>query len=492
MPILLNNKIIASLGMLGLCVSSANGKTAGIPSKDPDRPNVVVILVDDQGYGGVSCYPHHKIVETPNIDKLAQEGVKFTQGYAAFLACAPTRASILTGYHPAKLGFYSLTEPAVGGIPNEYQLVSERLKPLGYKTGIVGKWHVGDYLRNHPNNRGFDYSYVFIEGQHDYFDPIVGHSWEGGAETLAFILEDMKPVAKMKYTTYEFTDKAISFIEENANNPFYLYLAYNAIHAPLQAPDELIRRHAVDPDHLTEADTVRAMTAALDDGVGQVMNTLERLGIDDNTIVFYLSDNGGAPFSDNWIFSGSKGSFYEGGIRVPFIMRWPAKVPKGVVYHRPVVSFDIASTIMAAVNNPCPDMDGVDLTPYIRNEKEGNPHDILYFSTHKDFRSPVSSNTFAIREGKWKLVSDPFIVRNCNLYDVEADPAEQKGLKDKFPEKYNELLIKYLTWINKMPESLVKNGDLRLNGNALIFEYEKEVQKLTGKKPRLKVIDINK
>ncbi|MCL4484313.1 MAG: sulfatase-like hydrolase/transferase [Bacteroidetes bacterium] len=441
--------------------------------KSENSPNVIIILADDQGYGGVNCYPHNKRVITPNIDKLAESGVKFTQAYTSGHVCSPTRAGLMTGKYQQSFGFYGLSEPHVGGIPKTEKILPQYLKEYGYTTGLVGKWHLGDYERNYPINMGFDYFYGFIEGQHDYFNPVVGHSWEGGSNGLAFMMEDKEPVAAMKYSTFEFTDKAVEYIKKNAYKPFFLYLAYNAIHAPLEAPDDLLKKYADNPDKPNRDDVVRAMTVALDDGVGQVVETLKKLKLSENTIIFYLSDNGGATFSDNWDLRGSKGSYYEGGIRVPFIVSWPGQLPAGKTISNPVISIDIAPTILGILSEKQNVMNGVNLLPYLKGEKTEAPHDILFWGVGKKGETP-EKNEFAVRQGKWKLVSDPRLVKDCNLYDIEADPSEKYGLRQKYPEKFDELYKIYMNWINQMPASLVNDDNRRLNGNDLIKDYEQK------------------
>lgn len=446
-----------------------------------NKPNIVIILADDQGYGGVNCYPHIKRIVTPNIDELAESGVKCMQGYASGHLSSPTRAGLMTGKYQQSFGFYGLSTPHVGGIPKDQKMLSEYLLENGYSTACIGKWHLGDYIRSHPNNRGFQTFYGFINGLHDYYDPLVGGSWDGVYSGLAFTLDNMDPVVDMEYSTYEYTNRAIRFIEKNVDNPFFLYLPYNAIHSPLQAPEELIGELANNPAEVGKDDIARAMTFALDQGVGKVVETLERLGLRENTIIFYLSDNGAVDYSDKWEFRGKKCSYYEGGIRVPFIVSYPPEIAKGTVYDQPVMSIDIAPTIMALAGISQDDMHGVDLMPYLTGKNKDVPHDVLYWSTEKESDTQVEKNSFAIRQGKWKLVSDPAIEKDCNLYDIETDPQEMIGLKEKYPEKYKELYAMYLEWINQMPDELANGENARLKGMELMRKYQKNLKK-AGKK----------
>ncbi len=299
---------------------------------------------------------------------------------------------------------------------------------------VSGKWHLGDYIRSHPNNRGFQTFFGFINGLHDYYDPLVGGSWDGVYNGLAFTLDKYEPVTEMEYSTYEYTKRAVDFIKKNADHPFFLYLPYNAIHSPLQAPEELIGELAINPQEIGKDDIGRATTFALDQGVGKVVETLEQLGLRDNTIIFYRSDNGAVEDSDKWEFRGRKGSYYEGGIRVPFIVSYPAKLAKGTIYNKPVMSIDIAPTVMELAWLPYADMHGVNLLPYLSGKDRTAPHDVLYWSTEKKSNNQVFKNEFAIRQGKWKLVSDPHFEKDYDLYDIEADPQEKHGLKISTPK----------------------------------------------------------
>ena len=452
---------------------------AALPAVAQQRPNVVLIVSDDQGYGGVNCYPHTDRIHTPNIDALAASGVQCMQGYTSGSLSSPTRAGLLTGKYQQSFGFYSLESPSVGGIPAEQRLVSEYLHDAGYATACIGKWHVGDYIRNHPVNRGFDKFYGFINGLHDYFDPLVGGSWDGTYTGLAFTLDGMEPAIDMDYTTYEYTDQAVDFIRSSAEagKPFFVYLAYNAIHSPYQVPEELLQKYADDPANPTKKDRVRAMTAALDQGVGKVMQTLDSLNLRNETIVFYLSDNGGVRgVSDLSGLRGQKGSYYEGGIRVPFIASYPGVIPAGKVYDEPVISIDIVPTVLAQANVEAEGLQGTNLVPYFRGDTQDAPHETLYWSEPLNNAQRVNRNSFAIRQGKWKLVSDPKRVKACDLYDLEADPGEKHGLKERYPEKVEELYNDYLAWIGSCEPDLALGGNARLSGQALMNKYRAKLR----------------
>lgn len=489
----LRNKNFTRLSVLTAIMGTTTGYKS-LQARETEKPNVIVILVDDQGYGGVSCYPHIKPISTPNIDALATGGVRFTQGYTSGHYSSPTRAGLLTGKYQQSFGFYGLSDPPVGGIPADQTIISQYLQGAGYRTAAIGKWHVGDQVRNHPNNRGFEYFYGFIDGLHDYFDPIIGGSWSGWHNGLAFTLENSEPVVEMDYATYEYTARAVNFIDKHSSEPFFIYLPYNAIHSPLQAPADLVAKFARNPEKPTKEEMVQAMTLAVDKGVGQIVDKLEEKGIRDNTLVVYLSDNGGnggIEPSDVWELRGHKGSYYEGGIRVPFIVSWPGRIPGGRVIDEPVISIDIAPTIMAAAGLKQSDMQGTDLMPYLTGKASGTIHNVLYWSVEKESDTYPASNEFAVRQGKWKLVSDPKQVKECNLYDIEADPQELHGLKEVHPEKYEELFSLYLRWIDKMEVGMVHNGTMRASGVQMMNKYQRNYKKRFGRTPRLTITDKN-
>lgn len=458
---------------LSICTLTSIG--VQIYANNPSLPNIVIILADDQGYGGVNCYPHTKPISTPNIDALAKSGIQCMDAYASGSYSSPTRAGLMTGKYQQSFGNYNLEATSVGGVPLEEKIISEYLRPLGYSTAIYGKWHLGDYIRNHPNNRGFDDFFGFIDGMHDYWDPVVGNKWDGMWDGFEITFENFEPVIEMDYSTYEITKRSIRFIEKNADRPFFLYVPYNAIHGPLQAPKELVDQIAKNPEKPTPDEILWGMTKALDQGVGEIVCTLERLNLRDNTIIFYFSDNGSPRGQgDNGPFRGFKGSHYEGGIRIPFIVSYPGTIPAGQIYEQPVISIDIAPTIMSLVSLPHDNMHGVDLLPYFTGKNTQAPHDVLFWSANKNDKTDPSKHNFAIRKGKWKLVSDPHQQKEWNLYNLETDPSEQIGLKDQYPQKCKELFDIYFEWIQQQPENITTNGQTRLRGATLLEKYNKK------------------
>jgi arylsulfatase A-like enzyme len=303
-------------------------------SAAPRPPNVVVILTDDQGYADISFNPHHpKEVSTPHLDALAREGVWFRQGYITGNVCSPTRAGLLTGRYQQRAGVYTAGEGGRGMAQSE-KIFPLFLKPAGYTTAAFGKWHLGLTLEQSPIGRGFDQWYGFLgRGGHDYFDlaqtnPDVGPMYRDGKE-----------IKDSGYLTTRLTEEAVAFIKENKAQPFYVHLAYNAVHSPAQAPAEDIARYRKQFPEITEARAIlMAMLYHLDLGVGRVVDTLKEGGVWENTLLFFLTDNGGsrAMGAVNTPLRGAKQQNYEGGIRTPFIVSWPAGFAGGRAIDTPV------------------------------------------------------------------------------------------------------------------------------------------------------------
>lgn len=406
------------------------------------RPNVLLIVSDDQGYADASCYDHPPEVSTPNIDRIAQGGVRLTDGYASAWVCAPTRAGLLTGRYQQRYGFYTAGNSRIG-MPLTEITVADVLKKAGYATGAFGKWHLGIEPDYHPLRRGFDEFYGFLgHGGHDYFDLKV-------TDAYTSIYRNDKPIEETGYLTDNLTREAVSFIERHHQRPFFLYLPYSAVHWPLQAPEEDVRRFDTgDP----ERDIYLAMLARMDDGIGKVLDALERAGVDDNTLVFFLSDNGGARknHADNGVLRDYKQSAYEGGIRVPFIVRWPGKLPAGTVCSEPIICLDVMPTVLAAVGLELPGdrvYDGRDMLPVLRGEAEQPLHEALFWDGDSD--------QWAVRSGKWKLVSRR---GSLELYDLEADIGETDDLTDDNPQVVDRLRRAYVAWRDQMAPQITREG----------------------------------
>lgn len=432
-----------------------------------DKPNFIIILTDDQGYADVG-FNGSKDIKTPNIDRIAHEGAKFTNGYVTYAVCGPSRAGILTGRYQDRFGFgrNPQIDPSnkTSGLPLDEKMISEVLKPVGYTSSIIGKWHMGAHPDFHPNNRGFDHFYGFLSGGHRYFpeDLIYKDIEEGlkqkkakeawGSWYKTKLLENNKRVEIDEYLTDELSNEAVEFIKREKDNPFFLFLSYNAPHAPLQSSQEYLDRNK----HIKEQKrrVYAAMVTAVDDGVGRVLETLNKLGIDDNTLIFFLSDNGGPVGkngSKNTPLKGGKGSFYEGGLHVPFAMRWPGKVPAGLEYTNPVSSLDIMATFAGlssapiAKNKP---LDGVNLMPYLTGENKGQPHDVLYWRA-------FDKGVIASRRGKDKTIL--FRNKSSNkrhLYNLEKDLSESKNLVNSSAEKYGTQIKEIEKWEKELKDPI--------------------------------------
>lgn len=448
-----------------------------------ERPNIILIYSDDQGWGDVGYHGVADIL-TPAIDRIANEGVAFTQGYASASVCGPSRCGLLTGVYQQRFGcgenasmagFPDETKWPTSGIPTSQSTLSDMLNDAGYTCGMVGKWHVGHSDEQVPNARGYDSFFGFLNGSHDYT------RWEsefGPNRSLwpLFRNREALPAQEDTYLTDRFSNEAVEFIEQASKKeaPFFLYLAYNAVHHPWQVPDAYLER----TQHLTdnpERNFFAAMILAMDDGIGRVLETLDAKGITENTIVWFMSDNGSpsgqglkpsrerkqhfatlthgeghATMSNTGGLRGFKGDTYEGGIRVPMCMRWPSQVPAGTVYQQPVSNLDIVPTSLAplGINKPTTGVhfDGVDLLPFLRGERdEQRPHETLYWRRDNDY---------AIRHGDWKLTwndaSGPLTIM---LFNLANDPEERVDLIDQYPERAQALQDLFDAWDHTLPTS---------------------------------------
>jgi len=430
-------------------------------------PDIVVIVADDLGYGDVG-YQGRTDVATPNIDALAAAGVRFTDGYVSCPVCSPTRAGLLTGRYqerfghelnpgndlPADLGLRKIL-----GLPNSEITLADLLKQAGYVTGMFGKWHLGFDMNFHPLVRGFDEFFGFLGGGHSYLD----------AGPRGRILRGWDPVDEPEYLTDAFSREAVAFIERHAAEPFFVYLPYNAVHTPLQATATYLER--VPNIEGWNSRTYAAMTSALDDGVGRVLAALAGAGLTESTLVVFISDNGGVTYlaesgdsagrgegvasleairrslldadpppspGRNAPLKGGKALVHEGGIRVPFCIRWPAVLPAGMVYRQPVISLDILPTAVAAAGGTLPadrPIDGVDLMPYLTGRDPGTPHEKLFWR-----HGPNK----AVRMGHWKLLQ--YGDNPWRLYDLAEDIHEDHDLAEAKPEVVRKMIEAYRGW----------------------------------------------
>lgn len=374
-------------GLLGLLICKAQN----LLESRPGSPHVIIILADDLGYLDVG-FNGCQDIPTPHIDRIASEGVKFTNAYVSYPVCGPSRAGLITGRYQDRFGFgrnplFAPNDPEMG-LPTTEETLAEALQKANYTSIAIGKWHLGAHPSLRPLNRGFDAFFGFLSGGHSYFpelwtfaDEYALSSQFDGYHTK--LLRNNSRIAEKEYLTDALSREAVNYIEQYKDTPFFMYLAYNAPHAPLQATAEYLSRFdtIADPKRKTYA----AMVSAMDDGIGKILDKLEQLGIDDHTLIFFLSDNGGPErvnASDNGILRGGKSDLFEGGVRVPFAMRWPGHIPGGSVYEHPVISLDIFATVVARVQLPITvkhPLDGVDLLPYLLGDSAYLPHDYLFW-----------------------------------------------------------------------------------------------------------------
>ena len=418
----------------------------------PRRPNILFVVADDLGFADVG-FQGCKDIPTPNLDALAAAGVRFTSGYVSGPYCSPTRAGLMTGRYQTRFG-HEFNPGGKDGLPLNETTIADRLKAAGYVTGLVGKWHLGSLPRFHPQKRGFDEFFGFLGGAHDYF-------------RSAGILRGTEPVKDLDYTTDAFGREAVAFIERHKAEPWFLYLAFNAVHTPMEATDDRLAKFPGIENK--QRRTYDAMTLALDDAVGPVRKKLADAGLEQDTLIVFISDNGGPTMpgttingSCNTPLRGSKRTTLEGGIRVPFVVSWPGHLKPGV-YHQPVIQLDADATALAIAGvdaRPEWNLDGVNLMPFLKGQKTGTPHEALYWRFGKQM---------AIRMGDYKLVrydsnADTLTggrnqpVTEAKLYHLSEDIGETKDLAAAMPGKVKELQSKWDAWNATLVGPLWGNG----------------------------------
>jgi arylsulfatase A-like enzyme len=446
-PMKLNRIILASLATVLTALLSA----ASVAAR---QPNVLILLSDDQGYADLGVQGS-KDIPTPNIDRLAHQGLRCTQGYVSSAMCSPSRAGLLTGRSQSRFGHDINWEPDwpvdpndQRGLPLAEKTMADHLKAAGYRTGIVGKWHLGEAAPFHPNRRGFDDFFGFIGGGHNYFcgdyrDQPPQNHYNTPLERNG----EYQPVTP-GYLTAVLGDEAAAFIHRNKEKPWLLYAAFNAPHTPMQATPELLERvkHIADERRRTYA----AMVVGMDDAVGTILKQLQQDGLEECTLIFFLSDNGGPPednASSNGPLRGRKGQMWEGGIRVPFIAKWKGVLPAGKTYDRPVSSLDILPTALAAAGASSvasQPLDGVDLMPYFTGKKSGDPHARLFWRI-------AERDIWAVRSGDHKLVQQ---FGKRGLYDLSSDVGESKNQYDQLPDVRDRLQKAHDEWSAALPKPL--------------------------------------
>lgn len=398
-------------------LGSADFAAGQAQSVRPQRPNVVLIITDDVGYGDFGAYGVTDI-KTPHVDRLAREGVKLTDFYAA-PTCTPTRASLMTGRYQQRVALEQAL-PSMGprdrGLLPTGRSLPQLLKNNNYATGLIGKWHLGWKPEFGPNEHGFDYFFGFKSGAIDFYT----HESANGTEDL---FENATPVRVDGYMTDLLTERAVKFIEQHAAGPFFLDVSYNAAHWPFQVPDHhSVARQIANPSPLDNPAPTRrdyaAMLERADAGVGRILQTLAKLGLERNTLVIFTNDNGGEWLSRNAPLFNRKGTLWEGGIRVPAIFRWPGRLPAGRVSDQPAIFMDLTASILAATNTPVPPearLEGINLLPIFEGRTPQVERTLFW-------RNQTQK---AVRKGDWKLLAEGGALF---LFNLRRDISERTDL----------------------------------------------------------------
>ena len=402
-----------------------------------DKPNIILIMADDMGYGELGC-TGHPTFKTPVLDSLANQGLRLTDFHSNGAVCSPTRAALMTGKYQSRSGIEGVVTAANHrhtGLPLEATTMAEALQGAGYKTAMFGKWHLGYESKFNPIHQGFDKFHGFVSGNIDLFNHIdqAGHKdW--------WVQDELKD--EPGYMTKVVTDQSIKFINENKEKPFFLYIPHAAPHYPYQGPNDKGYRKLGNPgpNNGIVADKDRAyreMVEFMDAEIGRIVNELENLNIRQNTMIIFTSDNGGTGKfgSSNAPYSGKKGQFYEGGHRVPCIINWQGKIKAGQVSDEPAMCMDFMPTFLSlagSYSDPLK-LDGIDLSPLLFEGK--------VLKNRPLYRK--KGNQFAMRKGPWKILSTK---NKVLLFNLKNDPAEKSDLRSSHPEKVQEMLKEYKVW----------------------------------------------
>jgi arylsulfatase B len=424
-------------------------------------PNIVLIVADDQGYGEMHCQGGD--IPTPNLDRLAAGGVRFTSGYVTAPYCSPSRAGFLTGRYQQRFGHEinpveKMNDRPDVGLPLSQKTIADDLRSAGYATGMFGKWHLGAAQVFHPCNRGFDEFFGFLREGHYYLPPPFDHApqhvishlraREPDYNRLNPILRGETPVDEEEYLTVAFAREAISFIDRHKDHPFFLYVPFNAPHSPMQSrPQDYARFGNIADQHRR---VWAGMIASLDENIGRILTKIAEDGLEQDTLVFFLSDNGGPTqelTSRNDPLSGGKGSLLEGGIRIPFMMSWPGHIPAGQVYTRPIISLDILPTALAAAGASAgakTKLDGVNLLPFLTARRDDDPHPSLFWRLQ---------HQLAVRQGDWKLVrADRW--QEFRLFNLADDIGEKNDLSQREPQRVKKMTDDLMRWNGELIQPL--------------------------------------
>ncbi len=451
-------KYILSFGVLLAAVVPAFAQN----SAKTTPPNIVLILADDMGYGDLGSY-EAKNIKTPRLDELARQGARLTTFYANGPECSPTRTALLTGRYQQRAGGLecaiglgnvgrypeakALSDKGELGLPTDMSVLPTMLKERGYRTAIVGKWHLGEGDAYRPMTHGFDYAIGPLGGAVDYFhhtEPVgvfLGTMMEGNHD---FYRQDKPHHRAGNYMTHLLTNEAVEWLNiQQKNEPFFLYVPYTTPHEPYQDADDY-KPEKMNMDYWSKGDpeTYANMIEDLDRGVGEILDKLEEMGVAENTLVIFFSDNGPTKMGSAGSFFGNKGHVFEGGIRVPAIVRWPGKVPAGVVSDQPFISMDVTASLAAVANaNPSHKLDGIDLVGHLISNKKNYDRDLFW---RKKRASQIRS---AVRSGSLKYILDiDEGKRDEYLFDLKADPGEKNNLLKKRPADTEKLRKLFREW----------------------------------------------
>ncbi len=416
------------LALLGFLVPPAQPLRAA----DARKPNVVIFLSDDVGYGEYG-FQGNREIPTPHIDSIAKNGVRFSQGYVSGPYCSPTRAGLMTGRYQTRFGHEFNSSGPRFGLPLTETTIADRFKTLGYATVCIGKWHLGAEPEFLPMKRGFDEFYGTVSNT-EFFQPKAFVDSRKSATVQAITAEDF-------YTTDAYAERAVDWIGRHKDTPFLLYLPFNAQHAPLQATQKYLARF---PDIADEKRrTFAAMMSAMDDAVGSVLGKIREIGQEENTLIWFFSDNGGptdSTTSKNGPLRGNKATTLEGGVRVPFCVQWKGHLPPGKTCEAPVIQLDILPTSLAAAGarpETARKTDGVNLLPFLNGESKDKPHETLYWRFGEQW---------AIRQGDWKLVAARPDGNKVKLFNLTTDIGEANDLSATQPDKAAELKAAWDAW----------------------------------------------
>jgi arylsulfatase A-like enzyme len=423
----------------------------------------VLLFSDDLGYGDLSLHGSKKI-PTPHIDALGKQGVRFSNAYATAASCSPSRAGLMSGRYQQRFGFEfntaggAITDRLHRGLDPSVVTMADVLKQAGYVTGMFGKWHLGTQPQFHPQARGFDEFYGFLAGAHSFFpakSPQPIHST---------IMRDKSPLIEPEYLTDAIARETVKFIGANQDKPFFAYVPFNAVHTPIEATRKYQDRFPNETDRKTR--DYYAMTSALDDAVGAIVAAIDKHGLSENTLVIFVNDNGGPIYTgvqSNGPLKLGKLFLFEGGIRVPMVIKLPGKFEVGTVYDHPTTTLDLFPTICAAAGIKVPagiHLDGVDLTTFINGQSTSAPHETLFWS---------NGPNIAVRQGNWKLVKS---YDNTWLFDLAGDIGETKNLADSRPEIVEQLEQAYQEWRSGMskPAWPSKSNRRKVKVDGLVYE----------------------